>query len=288
MSTRARGARDPGMVGVFRFCMALGLGSLVLPATALSASVILATTTSTRDSGLLDELLPIFEKESGIEVKAIAVGTGAALRMASRGQADLVLTHSPASERPLVASGDLIEGRRIMHNDFIVLGPPADPAGARRSDLESSLRAIAEHGSFVSRGDDSGTHKRELALWKKAGVDPVAIGAREETGQGMGATLEVANQRRSYTLSDRGTYLALRRRLDLVPIFEGHPDLLNIYSVHLVNPERHRGTKEKAARALAAFFVSPEVQTRIADFRREEFGRPLFVADALPGGAPAR
>ena len=276
------------MVGVLRLCMAFALGALVFPATALSTSVILATTTSTRDSGLLDELLPIFEKESGIEVKAIAVGTGAALRMASRGQADLVLTHSPASEWPLVESGDLIESRRIMHNDFVVLGPPGDPAGARGPDLESSLRAIAKYGSFVSRGDDSGTHKRELALWKKAGVDPVAIEAREETGQGMGATLDVTNQRQSYTLSDRGTYLAMRRRLDLVPIFEGHSDLLNIYSVHLVNPVRHPGTKAQAARALAAFFVSPEAQARIADFRREEFGRPLFLADALPGGSPAR
>ncbi len=261
------------------------LGTLVASAALAGPSMILATTTSTRDSGLLDELLPVFEKQSGIEVKAVAVGTGAALRMASRGQADAVLTHAPSAERPLVESGDLIEGRRIMHNDFVILGPREDPAGARVPRLEDALRAIATHGAFVSRGDDSGTHKRELALWARAGVDPAGMTAREETGQGMGATLDVANERRAYTLTDRATYLALRRRLDLVPIFEGDPELLNIYTFYVVNPAKHDGAKAAPSRKLGEFFVDPQTQRRIAGFRQEELGESLFVADALPAGA---
>lgn len=248
--------------------------------TASAESIILATTTSTDNSGLLDELLPRFERETGIEVKAVAVGTGAALRMAEKGQADVVLTHAPSAERPLVEAGHLIEGQRMMHNDFVLLGPEEDPAGARRATLEEALAAIAAYGSFVSRGDDSGTHKRELALWQRAAIDPSSLPKREETGQGMGATLDIASERRSYTLADRGTFLALRARLDLVPVFEGDPDLLNIYSMYVVNPEKHPAAKAPLARQLVAFFARPDTQERIGRFRRAEFGRPLFVADA--------
>ncbi len=247
-----------------------------------STSIILATTTSTDNSGLLDELLPVFEERTGIDVKAVAVGTGAALRMASRGQADVVLTHAPTAEKPLVEAGDLVDGRRIMHNDFVLLGPPGDPAGARVDRLEASLAAIAEHGRFVSRGDDSGTHKRERALWEMAGIDRRTIATLEETGQGMGATLDIASERQSYTLSDRGTYLALRKRLDLEVVFEGEPPLMNVYSMYVVNPEKHAGAKAEPARKLIAFFSEPEIQRRIGEFRREEFGRSLFVPDVVP------
>ena len=250
------------------------------PGDASAESIILATTTSTDNSGLLDELLPRFEGETGIGVKAVAVGTGAALRMARKGQADVVMTHAPSAEKPLVDSGDLVDGRRIMHNDFVLVGPADDPAGARAGTLEESLAAIAKHGSFVSRGDDSGTHKRELALWKRAGIDPKTLPKLEETGQGMGATLDIASERRSYALTDRGTFLALSSRLDLVPVFEGDPDLLNIYSIYVVNPEKHEGAKAPLARQLVSFFVEPETQARIGVFRKEEFGRALFVPDA--------
>ena len=257
----------------------LSIASMVAPARS-ATSMILATTTSTRDTGLLDELVPIFEKETGIEVKVIAVGTGAALRMARKGQADAVFTHAPSSEKLLVEEGHLIEGRRIMHNDFLIVGPRGDPANARVDRLETSLGNIAVAGSFISRGDDSGTHKRELHLWKLAEVEPAGIVRREETGQGMGATLDIAGQRKSYTLTDRGTFLALRSRLDLIPIFQGHPGLLNVYTVYVVNPEKHAGVKASLARQFAQFMASPSVQERIGKFRAEEFGRPLFQPDA--------
>lgn len=257
------------------------LSALVLGSVAHAGprSMILATTTSTADSGLLDELLPSFHEQTGIEVKEVAVGTGAALRMAERGQADAVLTHAPSAEKPLVEAGHLIEGRRVMYNDFLLVGPKDDPAGARVGTLAESLRAMARHGSFVSRGDDSGTHKRELALWDLAGVDSAALSRREETGQGMGATLDVTSERQSYTLTDRGTYLALQKRLDLVPIFEGDPSLRNVYTFYVVNPEKHGKARADLARTLGDFFVAPETQARIGAFRREEFGRPLFVPD---------
>ena len=253
------------------------------PQTAAARAIVLATTTSTQDSGLLDVLVPRFEKERGIPVKVIAVGTGAALRMAARGDADVVLVHSPAAERPHVAAGDLIEGRGVMHNDFVIVGPAADPAGVRAlRSVDAVMRAIGERGVFVSRGDDSGTHAAELALWKAAGIDPRALPRREETGQGMGATLNVADQRRAYTLADRGTYLSLRRRLDLVIAFEGDDRLRNVYHVYAVNPARHPGVRRVEARAFIEFLVSPPVQQAIGAFRRDEYGESLFFPDALP------
>ncbi len=246
-------------------------------------SIILATTTSTQDSGLLDVLVPRFEKERGIEVKVIAVGTGAALRMAARGDADVVLVHAPDAERRYVETGDLVGGRGVMHNDFVIVGPAEDPAGIRgRGSLRDVMRAIAARGTFVSRGDDSGTHTQELALWAAAGIDPGSVPRREETGQGMGATLNVADQKRAYTLSDRGTYLSLRQRLGLVVLFEGDPTLRNVYHVYVVNPARHPGVKHAGARAFIDFLVSGPIQRAIAAFGRERYGEPLFFADALP------
>ena len=245
-------------------------------------SIILATTTSTQDSGLLDELVPRFERESGIDVRVIAVGTGAALRMARSGDADVVLVHAPASEQQFVTSGDLIDGRVVMHNDFILVGPVVDPAGVgQESTIAGAMRAIADRGIFVSRGDQSGTHIQELALWAAAGVDPRALPRREETGQGMGATLSVADQKRAYTLTDRGTYLAQRHRLGLAIVRQGDSGLRNVYHVYAVNPAKHSRAQAASARRFIAFLVSVPVQEAIAAFRRDQYGESLFFPDAV-------
>lgn len=239
--------------------------------------VTLATTTSTQDTGLLDSLLPRFTRETGIAVKPIAVGTGAALEMARRGDADAVLVHAPEAERAYVRSGDLIDGRRVMYNDFLIIGPASDPAGAgRAASLEAALRAIAARGSFVSRGDGSGTEAKELALWRVAGVNPASMPRREETGQGMGATLLVAEERRTYTLTDRATFLAFRDRLSLVPIVQGQPVLRNVYSVYAVNPGKHPAARRAEALRLVRYLTDPEVQTWIGEYGRTRWGEPLF------------
>ena len=228
-------------------------------------------------------LVPRFEKESGIAVKVIAVGTGAALRMAARGDADAVLVHAPDAERPYVDAGDLVDGRGVMHNDYVVVGPDADPAGIRRmTSISEVMRALATRGPFVSRGDDSGTHSQEMALWAAAGVDPRSIERREETGQGMGATLNVADQKRAYTLTDRGTYLSLRRRLGLTILFQGDASLRNVYHVYAVNPARHPRVRHDAARSFINFLISRPTQQAIAAFKRDAYGEPLFFPDAIP------
>ena len=247
------------------------------------SAIILATTTSTQDSGLLDVLVPRFEKERGIAIKVIAVGSGAALRMAARGDADVILVHAPAAERPYVEAGDLVDGRAVMHNDFVITGPGDDPAGIRAlTSVNDVMRALATRGAFVSRGDDSGTHSQELALWAAAGIDPRSIQRREETGQGMGATLSIADQRRAYTLTDRGTYLSLRRRLKLAILFQGDASLRNLYHVYAVNPAKNSRIQRDAARTFIDFLVSPPIQQAIADFKRAEYGESLFFPDALP------
>lgn len=241
----------------------------------------LATTTSTQDTGLLDSLLPMFKRETGISVKAIAVGTGAALEMARRGDADAVLVHAPEAERSYVEAGDLIEGRRVMHNDFLIIGPAGDPARVKgTTDAVAAMKKIGAGGSFISRGDASGTETRELALWKAAGVDPATMPRREETGQGMGATLLIAEQRQSYTLTDRATYLAFQDRLTLVPVVEGDPTLLNIYHVYLVNPGKHPTANREAGRRFVKFMIAPETQEWIGRFGVAQWGQPLFVPDA--------
>jgi tungstate transport system substrate-binding protein len=264
--------------------------SLVLAATVharagrpAQSAIILATTTSTQDSGLLDVLVPRFEKERGIAIKVIAVGSGAALRMAARGDADVILVHAPAAERRYVEAGDLVDGRAVMHNDFVITGPGDDPAGIRAlTSVNDVMRALAARGAFVSRGDDSGTHSQELALWAAAGIDPRSIQRREETGQGMGATLSIADQRRAYTLTDRGTYLSLRRRLKLAILFQGDASLRNLYHVYAVNPAKNPQIQRDAARTFIDFLVSPPIQQAIADFKRAEYGESLFFPDALP------
>lgn len=257
--------------------------ALLLPARAPAAQdgeIILATTTSTMDTGLLDSLLPMFERETGIAVKPIAVGTGAALEMARRGDADAVLVHAPEVERRYVESGDLVHGRRVMYNEFLILGPASDPAGVKGKPLIDAMRAIADGGSFVSRGDGSGTETRELALWKAAGVAPESLARREETGQGMGATLLVAEQRQTYTLADRATYLAFQDRLTLVPMVEGDPRLRNRYSAYVVNPGKHPAVRRAEALRFVRYITEPEVQAWIGRFGVETWGEPLFHPDA--------
>ena len=223
----------------------------------------------------------MFQRETCISVKPIAVGTGAALEMARRGDADAVLVHAPEAEKAYVQSGDLIDGRLIMHNDFLIIGPRADPARVRgEKNAALAMKAIAAAGAFVSRGDGSGTEKKELALWKEAGVSPARLPRREETGQGMGATLLVAEQRQTYTLTDRGTYLAFKDKLTLVPLVEGDPELRNIYHAYVVNPGTHPTAKRTEASRFVRFLVEPKTQEWIGQFGREKYGQPLFVPDA--------
>jgi tungstate transport system substrate-binding protein len=249
--------------------------------TPIGGSMILATTTSTQDTGLLDVLEPMFEEQTGTDLKVIAIGTGAALEMGAKGDADVVLTHALSSEKKYVDSGDLVGGKLIMHNDFVIVGPASDPAKLKGlTDLNAAMKALAEAGGFISRGDDSGTHKKELELWTAAAIDPASVPDREETGQGMGATLNVADQKSAYTLTDRGTYLALRGNLDLEVLFEGASPLLNIYHAYVVNPGKHSGVKRAQAEAFVAFLVSDEVQQLIGEFKKAEYGEPLFIPDA--------
>ena len=260
---------------------ALVLCSTNLDAQQRCGDIILATTTSTQDTGLLDSLLPMFRRESCINVKPIAVGTGAALEMARRGDADAVLVHAPEAERTYVQSGDLIDGRLIMHNDFLIIGPSSDPAHVRgQKDAAQTMKAIGAAGSFVSRGDGSGTEKKELELWKTAGVAPASLPRREETGQGMGATLLIAEERQTYTLTDRGTYLAFKDRLTLVPLVEGDPVLRNIYHAYAVNPGKHPTAHRTEATRFIRFLTDPKTQSWIGEFGRSKYGQPLFVPDA--------
>lgn len=252
------------------------------PKPKLGGSMILATTTSTQDSGLLDVLVTLFTKDTGVEVKVIAVGTGAALEMAAKGDADAVLVHAPASEKKYIDQGDLAEGKLVMHNDFIIVGPPLDPAKVKGlKDLNAAMTAIAATGPFISRGDNSGTNTAELNLWKAANIDPkTAVKNREETGQGMGATLNVADQKSGYTLTDRATYLAAKKNLKLEILVEGDRSLLNIYHVYIVAPAKHANVKAEQARTFVAFMVDAATQKAIGDFRKAALGQALFVPDA--------
>ena len=267
--------------------LATSLSLIVLLAAACGGgdTLILATTTSTDNSGLLDELIPLFEADTGVSVKVIAVGSGAALALGKRGDVDVLLVHSPEAEQAFVAAGNGVERARVMFNDFVIVGPPSDPAGiGGSSDAPAALRAIAAaEAPFVSRGDESGTHAKELALWGAAGLDvPRNAGWYTETGQGMGATLTVASATRAYTLSDRATWLVVSDPEELPLLVEGDLLLRNIYHVIVVNPDRHDAVNEDAARAFRAFLLQPETQDRIGRFGVDRFGQPLFTPDALP------
>ena len=248
------------------------------PAVAQSNIVILSTTTSTQDSGLLDVLVPRFEKQSGLTLKTISVGTVQALALAARGEADVTLAHAPGLEKKYVDEGKMANRRLVMYNDFVVIGPPDDPAKIKGlPKAVDALKRIAESQSrFVSRGDKSGTHALELALWKQAGVEPKGAWYIE-SGQGMGQTLGIANDRRAYTLTDRATFLAFQKRVDLPILVEKDRPLLNIYSVMEVNPANGPRVNTAGGKAFADFMVTPEVQAVIKPFGAEKFGRPLFV-----------
>jgi tungstate transport system substrate-binding protein len=243
--------------------------------------LILATTTSTQDSGLLDVLVPAFGNEADRQVKTVAVGSGEAIELGSRGEADVLLVHSPDDEEEFMASGKGGTRRLVMHNDFVVVGPPDDPAGIRGMSSTAALERIAQNGEapFISRGDDSGTHALELKLWDAAGVRP-AGSWYQETGQGMGATLRIADQKRAYTVADRGTYLSTEDSTDLDVLVTGEPRLLNVYHVIDVDPGAGPRVNAAGGRAFADWIVSPAAQRMIGAFGRKEFGRPLFVPDA--------
>ena len=243
--------------------------------------IILATTTSTRDSGLLDVLLPAFEQKTGYRVKPIAVGSGQALTLGERGEADVLLVHAPASEKKFMEAGHGTARILVMHNDFVVVGPPGDPAGIKGAQKAAdAFAAIAKAGSlFVSRGDDSGTHKMELQIWQAAGVRPEGKWY-QSAGQGMGGTLRIASEKDGYTLTDRATYLAQQKTLALAILVEGDAALLNIYSVIPVNPNKNDKSNAEGAEAFAQYMVSPEAQALIGSFGVDKFGQPLFFPDA--------
>jgi len=244
--------------------------------------LILATTTSTQDTGLLDVLVPMFEKMTGYQVKTIAVGTGQAMTMGQRGEADVLLVHAPDSEKQYVADGYGINRQLVMHNDFVIVGPPGDPARIKGTkSAGDAFRAIASAKAlFVSRGDNSGTDQLEKKLWKVLSVDPRGQSWYQETGQGMGATLGVAAEKNGYTVSDRGTYLAQRSKLGLEILVEGDPLLLNVYHVVQVNPARFPRVNADGAKAFVEFMVAKDTQDTIAKFGVDKYGQPLFFADA--------
>ncbi len=245
---------------------------------AQSKVVIVSTTTSTQDSGLLDVLVPMFERRTGYTVKTVSVGTGQALALAARGEADVVLVHAPELEKKYVAEGKLSNRRLVMYNDFVIVGPDADPARIKgERSAPAALKRIAETGArFVSRGDKSGTHILEATLWTRAGITP-SPPWYIESGQGMGATLGLADDRRAYTLTDRATLLAFSKRVALRIMVEGDRPLLNIYSVMEVNPGNGPRVNVAGGRAFAEFMLAPATQRTIASFGLDTYGQPLFV-----------
>ncbi len=259
--------------------------SLVLCGTSLFAAqknVILATTTSTQDSGLLDVLTPIFEKQTGFFLKTIAVGSGQAMAMGAKGEADVLLVHSPAAEKNFMEEGNGVNRRLVMHNDFVIVGPASDPAGIKgMKSAKEACAKIASTGSlFMSRGDNSGTHAKEKDLWKASGVNPEGQKWYQQTGLGMGQTLNVAAEKKGYTLADRGTYLALKKNLGLAILVEGDSKLLNIYHVIEVNPKKFDKINVQGGKAFADFMISDKVQKIIGTFGVDKFGSPLFFPDA--------
>lgn len=251
------------------------------PVQAADDTLVLATTTSTADTGLLDDLLPRFTAATKIAVKPIAVGSGEALAMGKRGDADVLLVHSRAAEDQFMAEGFGAERYEVMYNDFVLVGPPADPAGTKSKSVLDAFKAIAEKGApFASRDDQSGTHKKEQDLWKKAGVDPAGKPWYLRTGQGMGETARVTSEKQAYTLIDRGTWLALRASLKLEIVSEKAKDLLNTYRVIVVSPAKNAHVKAEAARTFARWLLIPDTQEFIGSFGKAKFGQPLFTPNA--------
>jgi tungstate transport system substrate-binding protein len=248
------------------------------PAPPVSREVILATTTSLYETGVIDTVVTLFAQATGYHLRAVAVGSGQALKMGERGDADVIFAHSPAAEAAFMAAHHGTRRMVVATNYFTILGPPDDPAHVRAApDAASALQRIARSGAvFASRGDSSGTHVRELSLWQAGGGRPAWRGYLE-TGQGMTATLLVAYERHGYTLCDRSTYGALRSHVNLVPLRERERGLLNVYHVIEVNPEGHPRMNTAGARAFADFMVSPLIQDLLENFGRERYGEPLYV-----------
>jgi tungstate transport system substrate-binding protein len=250
-------------------------------------SIVVASTTSTRDSGLFDHILPMFEKKTGIKVKVVAQGTGKALDTGRRGDADVLFVHAKAQEEKFVKDGFGVKRYPVMYNDFVIIGPKSDPAGVKGSkDVTAALKKIKAKGApFISRGDHSGTHSAELRLWKAGGVDI----AKEkgpwyrEIGQGMGAALNTASASNAYVLSDRATWIAFKNRGDLDIVVEGDPRLFNQYGIMLVNPAKHKHVKKELGQAFIDWVISPEGQKAIADYTRN--GKQLFFPNANQSGA---
>jgi tungstate transport system substrate-binding protein len=242
-----------------------------------NGQMILATTTSTQDSGLLDELVPEFERESGCSVKTVAVGSGEALELGEKGNADVLLVHSPKAEQEYMDGGHGISRKAVMHNDFVVVGPKDDPAGIKSADsaAEAFTRIAKAAAPFASRADESGTNTKERSIWEAAGIEPKGSWYIE-TGQGMGQTLTIASQKEAYTLSDRGTHLATDN-LDLDLLVEGGKDLLNPYHVIVVKAD---GTNRACAQEFSDWIASPVIQDEIGRFGVPKYGEPLFVPDA--------
>ena len=253
------------------------------PTIPANPNLILATTTSTQDSGLLDVLIPVFETETGYTVQTVAVGSGQAMKMGEEGNADVLLVHAPASEVAFMEDGFGKDRALIMHNDFIIVGPANDPAAIKGRSIVDALKLINDEGAdFVSRGDDSGTHKAELNLWKKAELDPkgAAPAWYLESGQGMGATLTIASEKSAYTLTDRATYLANKANMQLEILVEGDRALLNVYHVITVNSDKWPKANYDGAMAFLKFMTEPSTQEIIAQFGVDEYGQPLFYPDA--------
>jgi tungstate transport system substrate-binding protein len=273
-------------VGSIALIGLLAAAMLGAPATAEDRSIVVASTTSTQDSGLFGYLLPLFKARTGIDVKVIAQGTGQALDTARRGDADVVFVHARSQEEKFLAEGFGVKRFDVMYNDFVLIGPNSDPAGIRGKDIETALRAIqAKATPFVSRGDRSGTHAAELALWKLAGIDLERAKGPwyREIGQGMGAALNTASAMDAYVLSDRGTWISFRNRADLAIVVEGDKRLFNQYGVMLVNPQKHPQVKKDLGQAFVDWLISPEGQAAIASYKID--GQQLFFPDAEKKGS---
>ena len=270
------------------FGLALCISAVVgyAPAIAEDRSIVVASTTSTQDSGLFGYLLPIFKAKTNIEVKVIAQGTGQALDTARRGDADVVFVHAKLQEEKFLAEGFGVKRFDVMYNDFVLIGPKDDPAGVKGRDIEMALKTIqAKSASFVSRGDRSGTHAAELGLWKQAGIDITAGKGPwyREIGQGMGAALNTASAMNGYVLSDRGTWISFKNRGDLAIVVEGDKRLFNQYGVMLVNPEKYPSVKKELGQTFIDWLISPEGQAAIAGYKID--GQQLFFPDAEKKGA---
>ena len=248
----------------------------------VNPNIILATTTSTQDSGLLDVLVPMFEEQTGYKLQTIAVGSGEAMKMGEEGNADVLLVHAPSAEETFMQAGNGADRFLVMHNDFVIVGPSTDPAAIKgMTSATDAFRAIYKVGApFVTRGDDSGTHKKELTLWKSAGLDPAGQSWYMETGQGMGASMTVASEKEAYILTDRATYLANRDHYKLELLVERDQSMLNVYHVITVNQVKWPSVNYEGALAFAKFLTAPATQDVIGQFGVNTFGQSLFYPDA--------